>query len=431
MICGSSKCPRDLCSMLASRASEYMEYTPRKKCRQNSLKYAPSVCPQLALAAPPTDHELELVSRLDAPDGERRSFQRLPMAVRRDLRAVAEVDTVEALLALSFSDFYQATQQSSLLQQWCTTLSMLRVQPFDESLFLQKMLAAPRCDGGVSVHEVLGVTSSHSARTGPPPRFCIAALEQAAATGADVPSILEGVADRRAGVSIAHGTGVTYDSHLNQIRRMCSLLGSRIVPADLTTVRRVSSVVNNPSTLRGWLGAWRQLHVQARVPWPGDGDPFLRAVRLGLTKTFGPPPERRGKRRCRLVQVLRGCVARHLYLEGAVCALACTYALRVPSELLRQESLSLFQDRGDRIAYGPIRRKAKLHECTLVRFCLCASATPLLCPHPWIALLRKRAPTGLCFRFTAATLMTKLRPLLLETGVPSTELHEWTSHAAK
>ena len=25
--------------------------------------------------------------------------------------------------------------------------------------------------------------------------------------------------------------------------------------------------------------------------------------------------------------------------------------------------------------------------------------------------------------------MTKLRPLLLETGVPSGELHEWTSHA--
>ena len=58
----------------------------------------------------------------------------------------------------------------------------------------------------------------------------------------------------------------------------CALLGCSALPAQLSSVRRVSRMVNNPSTLRGWLAAWRHLHLLAHKSWPRDQDPFLHMV---------------------------------------------------------------------------------------------------------------------------------------------------------
>ena len=114
-------------------------------------------------------------------------------------------------------------------------------------------------------------------------------------------------------------------------------------------------------------------------------------------------------------------------MEGAAAALANVFGLRVPSELLKQAHAFLLKDLGTRIKYGPIRRKGKRELCVLRRFCTCKS-NALLCPHPWIALLRERVPQGSCFSFSADVLMRRLRPFLPESGVPREELHQWTSH---
>ena len=70
---------------------------------------------------------------------------------------------------------------------------------FPLGMFL-KMAGAPLTDAGAPLTDAQKASKRR--------------LEQAAATGADVASILEGVADKRAGVSLAQGTGTTYDSHL-------------------------------------------------------------------------------------------------------------------------------------------------------------------------------------------------------------------------
>jgi hypothetical protein len=117
-----------------------------------------------------------------------------------------------------------------------------------------------------------------------------------------------------------------------------------------------------------------------------------------------------------------------MFLEGAAAALAYIFGLRVPSELLAQAHSSMFKPKGrSRITYGPIRRKGKRHLSDLSRFCVCSSA-PLLCPHPWVAVLTELVPHGRCFSFSAKCLMSRLRPFLLESGVAQDEQHLWTSH---
>ena len=128
-----------------------------------------------------------------------------------------------------------------------------------------------------------------------------------------------------------------------------------------------------------------------------------------------------------LILVLKACIKRGLKLEACAAALAYIFALRVPSELLRQTEARHFSISANRIRYGPICRKSSVTMVSLTRHCTCA-ACPLLCPHPWVAYLYKHAPRGKCFNFTASMLMLALRPALLESGIREDELSEWTSH---
>ena len=96
------------------------------------------------------------------------------------------------------------------------------------------------------------------------------------------------------------------------------------LPAELDTIRRVTSVVNDPSTLRGWLAAWRLLHVCARFPWMGDRDPCLVAIRTGLHKRLGPLPLKRRCRKHLLRNVLRSAARKQLWEVGALAVLAHT-----------------------------------------------------------------------------------------------------------
>ena len=104
------------------------------------------------------------------------------------------------------------------------------------------------------------------------------------------------------------------------------------------------------------------------------------------------------------------------------------FALRVPSELLRQAEACMFStDSRGQIAYGPLWRKGRSHPCTLRRMCTCQTEA-LLCPHPWWALLCELVPSGKCFSFSASALMDKLGPALVASGVAPAELPTWTSH---
>ena len=260
---------------------------------------------------------------------------------------------------------------------------------FFEGHFLHKLLAIPRKDAGLTVHDTLHVTAPSTHRAGATPTQTLYALREAQSNGLNITALLDGIADRRASQNLSEGSSHSYHSHLNQIRHACELLCEDWLPAALHTIRRVTSVVNNPSTLRGWLAAWRYVHIVAGATWLGDGDLFLRAVRLGLLRHVGPPPMRMRMQAPRLIKVLRYCINNDLTLVGAAAALAYIFALRVPSELLRQAGVTLFTTADSRrIQYGPIRRKGQPRLTTLTRWCTC-DWCPLLCAHPWVAYLRE------------------------------------------
>ena len=173
-------------------------------------------------------------------------------------------------------------------------------------------------------------------RGGPRPTTSIQFLESLSSQGIDARPYCDAVADARASHAVAPSTAITYDSHMRQIGRACKALGEVALPANLDTIRRVTSVVGHPDTLRGRLAAWRRLHCFARLPWAGDHDVFLLAVWMDLKKRLGPVPPRMRCRRPLLRLLLAAAVKFEAWEAGAFAALAYTFGLRAPSELVRQ-----------------------------------------------------------------------------------------------
>ena len=191
---------------------------------------------------------------------------------------------------------------------YSSVLACFQTHDFDSILFLHRLMGAPRHSSCLSVHDALGAIGDSCTRR-PVPTQTLGLLTRAKASGQDINSILDSVVDSRAGPAVTESTARTYHSHLNQIRAACELLGVTVCPATILTIRRASAIVNNPSTLRGWLSAWRQLHILARVLWVGDSDPHLYAARAGLTRQIGPAPARGRMRKHRLKQVLQKTVS--------------------------------------------------------------------------------------------------------------------------
>lgn len=390
----------------------YAPYQPRRRNRQSP--------PAVPLSSPgPTAAPTCAVTQ----DQSQQAWSRLPGTVHRSLQS-AGVNNADDFRMLDI-DATSSVLALPSVRPFNDVLLCFRSVPFDMALFLQRLMSAPRESRSRTVHAALGAPVMPYFR--PTPSESIRVLAHARSQGADIEAVLDGIIDCRAGSSIAQSSGRTYSSHLTQIRRVCGLLQAQVCPADISTIRRVSAVVNHPSTLRGWLSAWRHLHILARHPWRGDGDPHLYAARAGLARHTEPPPVRRRMRGQRLLRTLRPCVQAGHYFEAAAAALAYIYGLRVPSELLRQARSDMFRCRGHRITYGPVRRKGKVAPSALTRYCCCASQ-PLLCAHPWVAFLHEHAEQGLCFGFTAAQLMARLQPFLQASGVPADQLSSWTSH---
>jgi hypothetical protein len=227
--------------------------------------------------------------------------------------------------------------------------------------FFRLLLASPQRQTSSRLHATLDVATSLSAvfrRAGPTPSENMRILSQAQSEGWNINAICDQVVHARVGCAVADSTRKTYASHLLQIERSCKLLSACGLPATLQTIRRVTSIVNDPSTLRGWLAAWRILHISARIPWAGDHDPALLAIRTGLHKQLGPAPVRRRCRKGLLRKVLYLAARRHLWEVGAFMVTAYTVGLRVPSELLKQASAGKFDiSTPGQLSYGPMHRK--------------------------------------------------------------------------
>ena len=309
--------------------------------------------------------------------------------------------------------------------QYEDLLSELR-RPEGSSVFsLFRVLAKyPAPPGSLQIGDLApAVGSARASRATPSSN--VSALQQLKRQGWDPRAVCDAVADARANAGVRPSSANTYDSHLRGVEFVCGVLAEAPLPASLATIRRVSSVVGNPSTLRGWLAAWRRLHLIARLPWAGDRDPFLLAVRAGLRHNIGPTPPKKRCRRGTVRRLAAAATQQHLWEVGAFCVLAYIFALRVPSELVRQAKPSLFNCKGARIAYGPIQRKGKSDLQTLRRWCTCDS-DPLLCPHPWIEILSELRPSGCCFTKPVAHYMQQVVGLLRGLQVRDAELH--TSH---
>lgn len=184
------------------------------------------------------------------------------------------------------------------------------------------------------------------------------------------------------------------------------------LPATLDTIRRVTSVVDNPSILRGWLSAWRRLHCIARSAWAGDKDPFLVAIHSGLRLSLGPPSPRHGCRKSLLRRALVAAARDHKWVVGAFAVIAYTFGLRSPSELVRQAQGHLFSAKVSIIYFGPITRKGQALSQTLSRWCVCKQDR-LLCVHDWLSVLVTLRPHGKMFTESTSALMQEFTKTLL------------------
>ena len=145
------------------------------------------------------------------------------------------------------------------------------------------------------------------------------------------------------------------------------------------TAQRVTGVVDDPSTLRGWLAAWNLAHDTIGHSWLGDIDPRLRMARVGVGIFLPPAQTRKRASRIdtiRLVQYASSRAKRKWVIWAGMAACAYVFGFRVPSELLRQWGhRARFTSKGSTFTYGPLLRKGKIHPGVITRERLCGPAT--------------------------------------------------------
>ena len=276
-------------------------------------------------------------------------------------------------------------------------------------------------------------------QAGPTPRANLRLLAQCKEAGGDPAAVLDGVLTSRVAAAFADTTHSTYSSHLNMIGWACDILDAQPIPARLITVQRVAGVINDPSTLRGWLAAWKAAHDMLGQRWAGDLDPRLRMARAGVARLAPPPRPRKRARRQDVIAMVRWALHRddrRWLIWGGLAAMAYTYGFRVPSELLSQWGapggaafrMSSETDGNICVSYGPYRRKGKLHAGRSTRGCLC-NAEPLICPHLWceaFAEMKINSAEGMGPTEFASKLQQSASAVL--TASKLGQATEWTSH---
>ena len=296
---------------------------------------------------------------------------------------------------------------------------------------LTDLLTDAKCSP--SIHQLLNVPWSPLPRIhAPPPRAVYEVLLDQNRSGQNIGMLLDQVSRSRAAYSVRDSSQSTYASHLRTICLVCSLLKVPVVPTNLLTIRRYTGVCNNPVTLRGHLAAWKLVHIVFGEPWPGDRDPFIRAVQAGIVR-LQPPKSPKMAVRIDLCEK----IVRYAFSEigqdqsfGIMASLAYLFALRVPSELLRQGGLRILHWHENTWTYGPVIRKGSSTPTFIRRRCICNSKYYLMCPHYWwnqfrmISVRRQKPFTA----WTCNSFNQRLREVLVAVGIQPTQAGNYTSH---
>ena len=292
------------------------------------------------------------------------------------------------------------------------------------------MLRLPRQVVPRTLHEVLGCNVPHLPhhKAGPTPSQVINCLEDFRAKGGDAIEAVDEAVSSRLTLSIQDASGRTYASHLNMIEKVCNLLGADVVPATIKTIRRASTLCNNPQTLKGWLAAWKRLHLQRGEQWAGDGDSELSAIRLGTFKSLPLAQPKKRIQKQLLRRMLHAAIKMDEFWIGAGCCLAYVFGLRVPSELLGQGRRDQFRIEPHCVRLVDLKRKGRADLSRLVRNCTC-SLDAILCPHPWLAFALQRSEEARLFDMSPSAFHEGLRSLLVVAGVSSEEAALFTSHS--
>jgi hypothetical protein len=208
------------------------------------------------------------------------------------------------------------------------------------------------------------------------------------------------------------------------------VIGAQPLPAERKTVLRFIGLFNNASTLRGALAAWRQIHIREHEAWPLEDDPLVRFLQTATKNLMAALPTRYALRRplaLEMIMLAHSKGGEWLQI-GAIIALAYIYGLRVPSELLKQSTTTLWSITSRAVSYGPILRKHRPRPVSLTRSCICEEA-PALCPHVWAGFIVSELPQAKSFSFSGAHFNNKFQQLHQELGSP--DLPGWTSHAMR
>jgi len=256
------------------------------------------------------------------------------------------------------------------------------------------------------------------------------ALVAARTAGCDIKAVLDAVSFGRTHASILDSSSATYASHFRGVCEFCDILGDTVLPASVATIRRVACCINCPSTLRGYLAAWRFAHIMNGLEWHGDSDPFLSLLRRGCARLATPRAPRKRMQAKLMKTLISFAFERGLFEWCAITSLCWCFLLRMNSEFFKVYRPGLLRKQGQGFVYGPIWRKGHRSPSTINRGCLCASF-PLACPHAHMTTLDAwclQSPRHPSVASVSAWTNT-LHSLLPLAGIHTSA--GWSSHACR
>lgn len=280
--------------------------------------------------------------------------------------------------------------------EWLAKASEITSEAEINWRFVTARIKLKSCSSPSLLHNALGCLASEVPgtwrRSGPTPSSNLKLLQARTSNHIEAQNILDGLFAARTSAAHSENTHATYGSHLNMIGWACEIIGCQPLPASISTIQRVICVVNDATTVRGWLAAWKLAHTLLGLDWAGDLDPRFRLIKQGMLRMSPPPLPNKRARAGDVISMVKWALSqdsRRWVLWGGMAALSYVYGFRVRSELLQQwrtigAQFTLSSNDGNKtaVSYGPYRRKGKVHNTATIRGCLCESQK-ILCPHLW------------------------------------------------
>ena len=231
----------------------------------------------------------------------------LPYAVRTQLQHLPLISWTGAgqpvgfpaeiqIIIATIHELMNAKEDTSLaLLNWKFALARVRLKTSMPSAQVHTALGCSAAD----------VSSGAWRRCGPTPSANLKLLQSAVSSPSEAQNILDRVLAARTTAAHSDNTHTTYGSHLKMIGWACEVIGCQPIPATLSTIQRVACLVNDASTLRGWLAAWKLAHTLVGEPWAGDLDPRMRLLKMGLTRLMPPALPRKRARATEAIAMVK------------------------------------------------------------------------------------------------------------------------------